>query len=509
MDQIRRTFRTTVSTSASVLCFLAMGSATRASRAEEPRLASEPYLLLEPAEVTQVVDAFDAGDPFDLHLSVGYQYSNQSSNVLRESVSGGDGQTLDVARYKETTHRLNTRMDIGLYHDIALVLRMPIVLANDRSLEQLGNDATGAGTAGATYNGQTETLFTLPFHAPTRSGIEYLAVGFDFGIMNQYRDATKPTWVFGFEGRFDLSSPMHACDAHPAAGQLQCADPGDVNRDGKYDPNRVDSTKEIALESASIASRKAGVARGTTGLELHTYISKRLKYIEPYGGLRMLAEFPTSKSDYNLVNFEASLVNKPPLEGTFIVGMAVIPWEVRSNYQRTTLDFRFASTYRSEGRDYSELFDAIGSSPASSLRVPAWSGYQASPSDATKSVINPNSRRVYFNGLTDVQQHIKNRFSTEFTWQAAKYVKFGVGIAYTVIQSHYITYDQACNANFTDTPDVSGPCRKDNSAASSTPYNVTGIPNPNYRQSINAMGRRYLVSGSDAFDGWLNATVMF
>jgi hypothetical protein len=302
---------------------------------------------------------------------------------------------------------------------------------------------------------------------------------------------------------------MHACNAQPAAGQLQCADPGDVNRDGKYDPSRLDSTNSIALESSSIGSRKAGVARGMTGLELHTYISKRIKYIEPYGGLRLLAEFPTSKSDYNLVNFEASLVNKPPLEGTFVVGMAVIPWEVRSNYQRTTLDFRFTSTYRSEGRDYSELFDAIGSSPASSLRAPAWSGYQVSQSDPTKSVINPNSRRVYFNGLTDVQQHIKNRFSTEFTWQAAKYVKFGIGAGYTVIQSHYITYDQACNANFTDNADVSGPCRKDNASASSTPFNVTGIPNPNYRQSINVTGRRYLVSDSDAFDGWINATVMF
>lgn len=463
---------------------------------------SEPYLMSEPAEVTQVVDAFDEGDPFDLNLSIGYQYTNQTADILRETMGTGETGTMEVARYKESTHRLNTRADIGLYHDIALVLRMPIILANDRSLDSIGSANSGAATAGTTYD--ESPLFQMPFRAPTRSGVEYLAVGFDFGILNQYRDPSKPTWVFGFEGRFDVSTPMHACNASPDSGQVQCADPGDVNRNGQYDSATVDSTGTIPLESASISNRKAGVGRGTTGLELHTYVSKRIKYIEPYGGLRLLAEFPTSKSDYNLVDFEASLVNKPPLEGTVIVGLAIIPWEVRSAHQRTTLDLRFTSSYRSEGRDYSEMFDALGSSPAMSLRAPAWSGYQkASAGDA--SVVDPKSRRVYFNGLTDVQQHIKNRASVEFTWQAARFVKFGIGLGYLMVQSHYLTYDQACNANFKDDIDQAGPCRKSGNNGDT----ATGIPNPNYRQSINVTGRRFTVSNSDAFDGWINATVMF
>jgi hypothetical protein len=402
---------------------------------------------------------------------------------------------------------------------------MPIILANDRSLDQGSGDPTG--TAGTTYDlnppvtGNPVPLFQVPFNAPTRSGIEYLAVGLDFGILNQYRDRSKPTWVFGFEGRFDVSTPMHACNKGAPSGQVQCADPGDMNRNGQYDAGTVSEVGNIPLESAPATARKAGVSRGTTGLEVHTYVSKRIKYIEPYGGLKMLAEFPTGKSDYGALDFEASLVNKPPLEGTVLFGLAVIPWEVQSEHQRTTIDLRFSSTYRSEGRDYSELYDALGSSPARSLRVPAWSGYmQGTPvtttdpatgntTTTTPSVIDRNSKRAYFNGLTDVQQHVKNRLSAEFTWQAARFVKFSVGAGYTMIQSHYITYDQACNANFTDNPDKSGPCRKDNAAGSSTPFNVTGVPNPNYRQSINVVGRRYLVSDSNLLDGWINATVMF
>jgi hypothetical protein len=518
MDQTRKHFRTFASQRAALLCFLTVSSVCPALAAEEPRLASEPYLFSEPAETTQVVDAFDEGDPFDLHLSVGYQYSSQSADILREGSTAGSGGTIEVARYKETTHRLNTRADIGLYHDIALVLRMPIILANDRSLDQLGSGGVGAGTSGIT-SVDNVPLFQLPFRAPTRSGIEYIAVGFDFGVLNQYRDSSKPTWVFGFEGRFDVSTPMHACNAAPPSGQVNCADPGDVDRNGQYnDPPLTDNRNPpTTLEGSPISNRKAGVSRGTTGLEIHTYLSKRIKYIEPYGGLRMLAELPRAKSDYDLIDFKASLVNHPPLEGSLIMGLAIIPWEVRSEYQRTTLDLRLTSTYRSEGRDYSELFDALGSSPAMSLRAPAWSGYQAGApvtdpvtgQTTTPSVVNPNSRRVYFNGLTDVQQHVKNRLSAEFTWQAARFVKFGVGLGYTMIQSHYVTNDQACNANFTDDRDKSGPCRKDNPAGSSTQYDVTGIPNPNYRPSINAAGRRYLVTNSSLFDGWINATVMF
>lgn len=504
MDQTPRTSRISAVTGTALTTLLLVSSLCPLAQAEEPRLAHEPYLLAEPAEVTQVVDAFDAGDPFDLHLSAGYQYSHHSADVLRETNDPSFAGTMAVGRYKETTHRLNTRADIGLYHDIALVVRMPVILANDRSIDPSGAP-NGVGTSSTVYDNQP--LFKLPFSAPSRSGIEYLALGLDFGIMNQYRDPSKPTWILGFETRFDVSTPLHACNANPDSGRLSCADPGDINQNGRFDADLRDSLGTIPLESSMIRSRKAGVGRGTTGLEIHTYASKRIKYIEPYGGLRFLAEFPNGKSDYGALDLEASLVNRPPLEGSVIIGLAVIPWEHRSAYQRASFDFRFSTTYRSEGRDYSELFDALGSSQAMSLRVPAWSAYQAGPNGT--SVIDPNSERVYFTGLTDVQQHMKNRLSAEFVFQAGKYLKFGAGLGYLMIQSHNVTYDQACNANITDRPNASGPCRKEGAATASAPFNVTGLPNPNYRQPINVVGRRFLVSDSNLLDGWINATVMF
>ena len=92
------------------------------AHADEPRRVGEPNVLREPGEITQVVDAFDGDDPFDLHLSLGYETSWKSAAIRRETsimqpgLTTGDytSSALNVAEYKETTSRLQTRADIGI-----------------------------------------------------------------------------------------------------------------------------------------------------------------------------------------------------------------------------------------------------------------------------------------------------------------------------------------------------------------------------------------------------------
>lgn len=488
-----------------------------AAHAEEPRKVSEPSVLREPGEITQVVDAFDEDDPFDLHLSLGYQSTWRSADILRETTIVQPGlstgvytpATLNVAKFKETTSRLNTRADIGLYQDLALVVRMPIILANERELTSL--DGSASQQRVVLQGAPGEQLFSLPFKSPKRSGIEYLAVGLDAAVMNQARDHTKPTWVIGIEGRFDVSEPMHACNANPSllnpggdALQVDCADPSDADRDGVgEEPIGNDPS---VREGRFSGPRDPGVSRGVTGLVLHTAISRRVKYIEPYGGFRAHFEFQNSDSDYGSTDLQGALVNHPPLRGTFLVGVNVFPWEVRDRFQRITLDFRFTGTYVSEGRDYSELFDALGSSDARSLRMPNYAAYMAGPNGT--SVVDPSSRKVYFTGLTDVQQHGVYSLSTSFTWQAGEYVKFNAGGAFTLTQGHFITFDQSCNPDFSGDVGRAGPCRS-RSGSGSSAGRTTGIPNPNFRKTINDPGHRFKVDASTQFDAWINATVMF
>jgi hypothetical protein len=499
----------------------------RSARADEPVKIGEPRVLSEPGEVTDVVDAFDGDDVFDLHLTIGYQYSFKSSHIRREtSISNAQNRGLstgnftasnmNVATYEENTSRLNTRVDVGLYHDIALYFRMPIILSNDRKLTDLNGSAgqqdivlAGGPNDYDTLTGNpTPRLFSLPFNSPTRSGIEYLAVGADFGFMNQQRDATKPTWMAGFEVRFGLGEPMHACNANPADGHVQCAYQGDVNRNGVVENP---SPRTNADEEFPGGAKSAGVTRGTTGLELHSFISRRIKYIEPYAGFRTLFEFPQDKSDFGQTDLKGSLVNHPPLQGWVYAGLQVIPWEQREQFQRVTFDGRFGASYRSEGRDYSELFDALGSSNAASLRTPNFASFKRGPDAMNPSVVDESSQKVYFNGITDVSAYMGMQVSASVTWQAGEYIKFTAGGAYTRMQSHVITADQPCNPDFSDNPDASGPCRVQPGTSTTTVggQRITGIPNPNYRPTIDAVGRRFKADDTAMWDAFVMGIVMF
>jgi hypothetical protein len=509
---------------------------TSLAYAEEPKKVSEPSVLREPSEIVQVVDAFDDDDLFDLNLSLGYSSTWTNSKILRESSltdpgfsdGGYSRANMNVAQYSQRVSRLNPRVDIGLFKDIALVIRLPVILSDDRQLK--GLDGSDKNQAYAIAGAPGEQLFSLPFKSPTRSGVEYLAIGIDASPFNQARDATKPTWLIGIEGRFNVSEPMHACNSSPTqlntnsglakgASELQCANISDINRDGKgSSAGQYPSGNAMAgdLEGNFSGGRKPGVSRGTTGLEVHTYVSRRVKYIEPYGGFRALFEFQNDSSDYGATDLKGSLVNHPPLRGSMIFGLNVIPWEVREQFQRLSFDFRFTGTYVSEGRDYSELFDALGSSDATTLRYPNYAEFQAGPTGSActarppatcpASVANPNSQKVYFTGLTDVQQHGVYQLSGSVNYQAGQYVKFNVGAGYTLTQAHFITFDQACNPDFSGDITKAGPCYA--SKPDGTPL-ASGIPNPNYRKVINDPGQRFKVSGASDFDAWINATVMF
>lgn len=520
---------------------VATAASTSVARADEPRQANEPATLAEPGEVTDVIDAFDGDDAFDLHFTLGFQQSWKSAKIRREtyigdasnpglSTGGYTAATMNVASYEERTSRLNLRADFGIYKDIAVYLRMPIVLSNTRSLGGLAGSDSPSVMPYTLGGGPGEQLFSLPFKSPQRSGIEYLALGVDFSIMNQMRDATKPTWVFGLEGRFSVSEPMHACNDAPTSGQVGCAYPSDINRNGVSDGNDVlaaagaigDVPSNVGkLEGSFSGQRSPGISRGTTALEAHTMMSKRIRYVEPYGGFRAIFEFPTASSDFGATDLRGSIVNHPPMQGFIILGTQVIPWENREQFQRVSFDFRFTGSYRSEGRDYSELFDALGSSSAGSLRRPNFADYRANPSyDPTcvpgggrvcepASIVNPASQKVYFTGITDVQAFGTFNLSTSVTWQAAQYIKFQLGGGFTHEQSHYVASDQACNPDFAQSDrGQSGPCHTDTALkVGNTP--VTGVPNPNYRPTINVPGRRFKVDDINLWDAWINAIVMF
>src|SRR5579864_1910746 len=147
----------------------------RSARADEPVAAREPRLMSETAEITSVVDAFDENDPFDLNLLVGFSQSWKRANIRREtqlaqpglSTGGFVPASENIASYSSSTSTLLVGADIGLYRDLALVVRLPVILGWSQSLGDLnGSAAVASQLLQDPAGGQ---LFSVPFNSPTRS----------------------------------------------------------------------------------------------------------------------------------------------------------------------------------------------------------------------------------------------------------------------------------------------------------------------------------------------------
>src|SRR5512140_134543 len=220
--EMRFVHRRTWAVAPSFMVGVAMGTALAAlparARADEPVTANEPRLMSETAEVTSVVDAFDKDDPFDLHLSLGFRQSWKHSNIRREtslfqpglSTGGFVARTENVASYSQSTSILDIGADIGIFRDLGLTFRLPLILSDTRQLDDLdGSSNNPQRLADPAGGGQ---LFTVPFKSPSRSGVDFFSLGLDYAILNQQRDFTKPTWVVGVEGRFAVGSRLHACN---------------------------------------------------------------------------------------------------------------------------------------------------------------------------------------------------------------------------------------------------------------------------------------------------------
>lgn len=467
---------------------LAFSGVSAEARADEPVAAREPRMMGETAEVTSVVDAFDGQDPFDLNLVLGFQQSWKNAKIRRETqlqqansnlaTGGFIPATENVASYSSTMSTLLVGADVGVYHDVALIFRLPIILSWAQSLGDLdGSSNVQSQRLQDPMGGQ---LFTIPFSSPTRSGIDWFSIGADWAIYNQQRDDTKPTWVIGIEGRIPVGTPLHACNAQAPNGQPQCPDP-----------------------SNPTANRDPGISRGMYSLIGKSIWSRRFGYVEPYAGFWVQADFPTGDSDFGKWNPDSNLSRTPPLLGSFALGLEAVPYEHREQFQRLSTDFRFRGTYHSPGRDYTELFDALGSSQASSLRQPNYASYTSGPGGAG-SVVDTSSEQVYFSGVTETQAFGSFTFGTSATWQAGEYIKFRLGADFTYVQSHLITASDTCNPNFGgSSAAMAGPC------VNQLTGSVNGVPNPDHRDIIDNPGHRFSVDDTTVVDLWVMGIVMF
>jgi hypothetical protein len=419
---------------------------------------ARPYLLAEPFEYTDVIDAFDGDDPIDVNVALRFARTQNDASISREASQPGDqvaGRFLPVAESRQVTNALELEVDVGVWKDLMVFTRLPLVLNDTRRL-QLPSAANcdtqncldrqaeiaAALTPLEASGPGNPTLAIAPgsgFHSATRSGIPALDFGVAWGIVNQYRTPYLPTWVISAETRVGVGKIMSPCS----------------------DGGACDT----------------GINRGTVRFEFASRWSYRLRFIEPYLGLSYALERATAAKERFSPHGDQRgyLDTTPPSVFEATLGAALVAWEDRGRFQRFAVDVRGSAAYVSAGRDYTPLYDALGTSANAHLQ---------------STYTSPSGASVGFNGLTNVDSYARFGVELAAAMQAARYVRFRLGVAFSHLTQHLLTDAAPC-------PSGPGP------ACASAQINAL------YRPVIDLPGQRFLLSSDLTFALFAHATGQF
>lgn len=385
------------------------------------------------AELTDVLDAADDNDPYDFNLEVSYDRTEEWGMIQREyhcsntrwtpdgtpyplppGGSGYDGNCANADRivsaremdYRHTVDLMNLRARFAIWRDLEFRFLMPIVISDQTSLDLAGTGGDPKAKPVKSYcvKGQdcspssiyrtdaagvpdyVNSLFELPHTGPQRSGIGDLQFGLAWSPWNAERDDTVATWV--------LSLNYLA----PTAGVME-----------------KDNT---------------AVGRKVHELTIGTQMSRRFSKLDPYLGFDFTMVFNSPKSlfvDYGRGQTLVSPGNRFGIE----FGTEVVPWENRPKHQKFSLDFGGRFGYQFEGRDYTPIFSALGTSKCNEE--------SSNCSLTTRKGVGDGSTMYSTDGITDIEQYGQVWGWFGFNVQAAQFVKFRAQVNVSHQFDHFLT----------------------------------------------------------------------
>jgi hypothetical protein len=351
------------------------------------------------SELTSVMSSFDAGDPFDGALSVRWNWQLRKSLITRETVCNnvpglcpGENKTVLVKELesKRSSHSLDIELRGGIYKDVELFVVLPLVLADETDL----SFASGVDHSKSSVDPVVgSSLFRVPNSGRARSGFGDLSVGLRYAPMAQWRDPYYPNWLLAFTY------------TAPTGGTRK------------------------ATNSA--------VGKGTHTLKFETAASRRILFVEPYFSLFGSLHIPSSGGLYKNYGETQKHVD-PGHEVGLALGTEFFPWDVPradgKKGQFASIDVGFSAKYQFQGRGYTDLSDAFGSSACNTDPACGLTGY-------TRVQDNEDAPRILkMDGITDV-----GPFGTFSVWggfnvQPIEYVELSFRFTYSRETAHHLTY---------------------------------------------------------------------
>jgi len=459
------------------------------------------------AEVTRVASSFEEDDRFDIHLGLAYSFNFKRAAILREWNSGAesDNETRLVKDmiYRQQRHLLTPTIEIGLWHDLAIYMSLPVVLADSRdySFDQRADDcvygdevsAPQAATCvnknnsttvrdniiprdgfDASTNADPFAQFTGPgteliFKSPVRRGIDQFWVGLKYGILNQNKRPHMPNWVIGAEGRFGVGRAM------TFTRDIQQEDPAGNHRVGR----RV---HEIGLWTA---------------------LSRRHRFLDPYFTAFWRQSIRAANSQFqDFGRFGSQGEQQPQSNAGMSFGTEIVPFERKAKQIKVALMLEGTAVLHYGGRGYSEIWELLADSPAmvgsndpttadQCDRGAATSFAQANPGDPGYLSGSCSAH----NGVTDLQDYGTFGFNGGLNLTLGPYARLAFGVNVQSDTRHFLTFTNRGSAQ--------------GGADDDRVEDGTREVNPLRRDVVDNVGRRYLIDDVVDLHGYARFLLTF
>jgi hypothetical protein len=409
------------------------------------------------AEVTHIIDSHpkDEGDVLDVTVTADWEMKLRSGKILREfrclahDTSTASGQTLcpngsgilDARELVTNRHtqRLNLKAVMGFWRNAQIGVHLPVVLYDQTDL---GFDQ-GVGDTGrdnSTVDPYTQpSLFPVPDEGAARSGIGDLSFMTRFTPLSFARDATRATWALDF----GLTIP-------------------------------TGTVKE--------ANNKA-VGEGLWAIQVATAVSSRpTRWVEPYFQVGAKLLVPSEDSLFKDYNSSTQTLVSPGHIIHASAGLELMPYEDRRLKRGVTIDIGGRLDFHFEGREYTDLFDALGGSPCD----PKDPITTCELTTFDRGDIDPaTGRRMKTDGITDVEQ-----YANLSSW---------IGVRYQPIPEFQLLARFAVEnelPHFLTTADAGRDLDKaeDNAVEQSNSFGINEF-NPVYNEVYDALGSRFRSGG--------------
>ena len=415
------------------------------------------------SELTQIVDPFPRegdGALINVELNVGFDMWSKSGLITREfkcvshdkdlkEFCPDNSVVLDRREMTYTTEwqQLTFSAKVGFWRIASLELEIPYIMKDRTDLDY--DDGIDPTNSSVSPSGGAPQLFQLPFSGKDRSGVGDMTARLRLAPMSHSRDFTHPNWVVDINIVFPTSELKSTDNTAPGTGLWQ--------------------------------------------VELGTAVSARfMPWFEPY--FRLAGNFRVTGADTFFEEFgNTQTLAAPGHQLKIALGLDLIPYENVGKEEFFAIDLGADIVYQFEGREYTALYEALGSSSCDP-------GDDQAPCDLTtftRGDIDPaTGERRKTDGLTDIEQYATVRGLFGFRWQMWKH-----------IQLRFLGWIGHETAHFLTTADAGKDLDNLNQVEASNSQCVAGSPtdastscgcsqcvneyNPVYNDAYDALGTRF------------------